>query len=290
MADGWLWLERSIGYGLQDKGLTGHIVLGRWGHADRKHLAAAALCAVWTLFPAVLSAAAPANGPAQSSAGLTLENAVPLSVPPRPNLRTPPPVKAPPRLVLPQPLEAPPPPVLTEGPAQPAPRATARTEPAPTTAPTAAQPQQPAVQAPAAQTPAAPAPGQPPTAPRTDTAALPPPPEAAPPAANLPPSSVLSLVFPVGATNLPDAADAVVDRIVERLRASDTARLQLRSYASGTADTAREARQLALARALALRERLTAFGIRSTRVDVRALGLDDGGGPPDRIDAVFLNE
>ncbi|QCG98293.1 hypothetical protein E6C67_31970 [Azospirillum sp. TSA2s] len=260
--------------------------MGRWGHADRKHLAAAALCAVWTLFPAVLSAAAPANGPAQSSAGLTLENAVPLSVPPRPNLRTPPPVKAPPRLVLPQPLEAPPPPVLTEGPAQPAPRATARTEPAPK----AAQPQQPAVQAPAAQTPAAPAPGQPPTAPRTDTAALPPPPEAAPPAANLPPSSVLSLVFPVGATNLPDAADAVIDRIVERLRASDTARLQLRSYASGTADTAREARQLALARALALRERLTAFGIRSTRVDVRALGLDDGGGPPDRIDAVFLNE
>lgn len=286
MADGWLWLERSIGYGLQDKGLTGHIVLRRWGHADRKHLAAAALCAVWTLSPAALSAAAPANGPTQTAAGLTLENAVPLSVPPRPNLRTPPPVKAPPRLVLPQPLDAPPPPVLTEGPAQPAPRATARTEPAPTTA----QPQQPAVQAPASQTPAAPAPGQPPSAPRTDTAALPPPPEAAPPAASLPPSSVLSLVFPADATNLPDAADAVVDRIVERLRASDTARLQLRSYASGTADTAREARQLALARALALRERLTAFGIRSTRVDVRALGVDDNGGPPDRIDAVFLNE
>ena len=281
MADGWLWLERSIGYGLQDKGLTGHIVLGRWGHADRKHLAAAALCAVWTLSPAALSAAAPVNGPTPSPAGLTLENAVPLSVPPRPNLRTPPPVKAPPRLVLPQPLEAPPPPVLTEGPAQPAPRATARTEPAPK----AAQPQQPAVQA-----PAAPAPDRTPTAPRTDTAALPPPPDAAPPAANLPPSSVLSLVFPADATNLPDAADAVVDRIVERLRASDTARLQLRSYASGTADTAREARQLALARALALRERLTAFGIRSTRVDVRALGVDDNGGPPDRIDAVFLNE
>nr|WP_295837073.1 OmpA family protein [uncultured Azospirillum sp.] len=264
--------------------------MGRWGHADRKHLAAAALCAVWTLSPAALSAAAPANGPAQTSPGLTLENAVPLSVPPRPNLRTPPPVKAPPRLVLPQPLEAPPPPVLTEGPAQPAPRSTAQTEPAPKTAPTVVQPQQPVVQAPAAQTPAAPAPGQPPAAPRTDTAALPPPPDAAPPAANLPPSSVLSLVFPADATNLPDAADAVVDRIVERLRASDTARLQLRSYASGTADTAREARQLALARALALRERLTAFGIRSTRVDVRALGVDDNGGPPDRIDAVFLNE
>lgn len=276
-----MWLERSIGYGLQDKGLTGRIVLGRWGNADRKHLAAAALCAVWTLSPAALSAAAPATGPGASPAGLTLENAVPLPAPPRPNLRTPPPVKAPPRLVLPQPLEAPPLPELTEGPAQPAPRTTARTQPAQkpagTPAATPAQPQPPAVQDGAA-------------APRTDTAALPPPPEAAPPVANLPPSSVLSLVFPADATNLPDAADAVVDRIVERLRASDTARLQLRSYASGTPDTAREARQRALARALALRERLTAFGIRSARVDVRALGLDDGGGVPDRIDAVFLNE
>ncbi len=97
-------------------------------------------------------------------------------------------------------------------------------------------------------------------------------------------------MFPADATNLPDTADATVDRIVERLRASDTARLQLRSYASGTADTAREARQRSLARALALRERLTAFGIRSSRVDVRALGLDEAGGTPDRIDVVFLNE
>jgi len=260
--------------------------LRRWGHADRKHLAAAALCAVWTLSPTALSAAAPATNAAATPAGLTLENAVPLSVPPRPSLRTPPPVKAPPRLTLPQPLEAPPPPALTEGPAQPTPRSTttARTQ-SPVTAPT--QPQQPAAQG----MPTVPAPVTPaPAAPRTDTAALPPPPEAAPPAASLPPSSVLSLVFPADATNLPDAADAVVDRIVERLRASDTARLQLRSYASGTPDTAREARQRALARALALRERLTAFGIRSTRVDVRALGLDDGGGASDRIDAVFLNE
>ncbi|MBP2298077.1 outer membrane protein OmpA-like peptidoglycan-associated protein [Azospirillum picis] len=127
--------------------------------------------------------------------------------------------------------------------------------------------------------------------PRTDTAALPPAPEAAPPALQPPPSSVLSLVFQGDATALPDAADSTIDRIVDRMRASETARLQLRSYASGTADTAREARQRSLSRALALRERLTAFGIRSARVDVRALGVDeDAAGPPDRIDAVFLNE
>lgn len=272
---------RSIGYGLHDKGLTGRIVLGRWGHADRRHRAvAAALCAAWALHPAALSAAAPANAApanAQVATGLTLENAVPLSVPPRPNLRTPPAVKAPPRLVLPQPLEAPPPPEMTEGPAQPpASRPEAPSAPAVATAPPQATP--------------APTAGPEPVTPRTDTAALPPPPEAAPPAATLPPSNVLSLVFPADTTNLPDAADATVDRIVERLRASDTARLQLRSYASGTAETAREARQRSLARALALRERLTAFGIRSSRVDVRALGLDEAGGSPDRIDVFFLNE
>lgn len=255
--------------------------MGRWGHADRRHRAvAAALCAAWALYPAALSAAAPVNAVqenAQVATGLTLENAVPLSVPPRPNLRTPPAVKAPPRLVLPQPLEAPPPPEMTEGPAQPpASRPEAPSAPAVATAPPQSTP--------------APTAGPEPATPRTDTAALPPPPEVAPPAATLPPSSVLSLVFPADTTNLPDTADATVDRIVERLRASDTARLQLRSYASGTADTAREARQRSLARALALRERLTAFGIRSSRVDVRALGLDETGGTPDRIDVVFLNE
>ncbi|BAI71596.1 hypothetical protein AZL_009580 [Azospirillum sp. B510] len=223
-------------------------------------------------------------------AGLTLENAVPLPVPARPGLRTPPPVKAPPRLVIPQVMDAPPVPELTEGPAQPAPKATARTQTQPQPP---AQSRQPATQAagPTTAPTTAPTSGQPlPLAPRTDTAALPPAPEAAPPVAAPPPSSVLSLVFPADSTNLPDAADPVVDRIVERLRASGTARLQLRSYASGTPDTAREARQRALARALALRERLSAFGIRSTRVDVRALGLDGGGDQPDRIDAVFLNE
>lgn len=272
-------LERSIGYGSQIKGLSGHIALGRWEHADRKLRAVAAtLCAVWALCP-------PAPSQAAAPPALSLENAVPLPVPPRPSLRTLPTVKAPPRLVLPQPLEAPPLPDLTEGPAQPAPRATARDQ--------GTQPSTPAARTP---TPAVPpvagtAPVEsPPPAPRTDTAALPPAPEAAPPAASLPPSSVLSLVFQGEATNLPDTADALVDRIVERLRASDTARLQLRSYASGTADTAREARQRSLARALALRERLTAFGIRSARVDVRALGIEEENGTADRIDIVFLNE
>ncbi|MBP2227002.1 outer membrane protein OmpA-like peptidoglycan-associated protein [Azospirillum agricola] len=216
---------------------------------------------------------------------LTLENAAPLPVPPRPNLGSQKPVKAPPRFVTPVPMTAPPLPDLIEGAAQ-------RTAPAPGKAPApAATPAPPPAVAAAPPVPATPPSPVSPAPSRTETAALPPPPDAAPPAASATPSAVLSLVFDGAATNLPDAADETVDRIVQRLRASDTARLQLRSYATGTSETAREARQLSLARALSLRERLTAFGVRSSRIDVRALGIDTGsGGTPDRIDVEFLNE
>ncbi|WP_431857449.1 OmpA family protein, partial [Azospirillum sp.] len=142
--------------------------------------------------------------------------------------------------------------------------------PAPAPAPAAAPP---------AATPA-PAPASPPT----QTAALPPP--APPPAL---PRSALSVVFDGGASDLPESAEATVNDLAQRMRANETLRLQLRSYASGTAETAREARQLSLARALALRERLSAFGIRSTRIDIRALGNGAADGPPDRIDVEFLN-
>ena len=206
---------------------------------------------------------------------LTLETAKPLPVPPRPDIRTPKPVKAAPRFVTPKVLEAPPPPDIVVG-ATPAPPA-----PVPGAPPvqTAAKPETPPTVAP---TPV-PAPA------RTQTAALPP---AAPPPATTaaPKSAPLTVVFETSVASLPDSAEPALAEVAERMRANEQLRLQLRSYASGTPETAREARQLSLARALALRERLTAFGIRSTRIDVRALGLEAGSGPADRIDVEYLNE
>jgi len=240
-----------------------------------------ALCALCA--GAAVVAAAPSLQAAPQK--LTLENAAPLPVPPRPNLGSPKAIKAPPRFVTPQLLDAPPLPELVEGPNRPA----AAAKPAPAPAPPPAIAARPETATPPAAPPAA-SPSVAPSPSRTETAALPPPPAAAPPAASATPSSVLSLVFDGAATNLPDATETTVDRIVQRLRASDTARLQLRSYATGTSETAREARQLSLARALSLRERLTAFGVRSGRIDVRALGIDSNGGDPDRIDVEFLNE
>jgi len=270
-----------MGYGSRALGVSGIIALDRWDYADRTRRVSPTMVGrtmvLRVLFAAtmVVTAVSPANAAPEK---LTLENASPLPVPSRPNLGSPKAIKAPPRFVTPMVLDTPPLPDLVEGP--PPPRPTKAPVPSPA-APTVAATPTPA--------PSTPSPATPPAPPRTETASLPPP-NAAPPAVSATPSAVLTLVFDGVATNLPDAADTTVDRIVQRLRASDTARLQLRSFATGTSETAREARQLSLARALSLRERLTAFGVRSSRIDVRALGMDNGGGDPDRIDVEFLNE
>ncbi len=259
----------------------------------RRAVALCALSVIVLALPALspADAATPAQ-PVAAPAKLSLENATPLTVPNRPSLGTPPKVKAPPRFVSPIPFEPPALPNLVEGPAKPAPRPTQTAKVAPTPAPTApVSAVAPPSLAPTTQAPSlATAPAVSASAP-TQTAALPPSVANPPAAVAIPPASALSLVFDSAASALPEAADGLVDGVLKRLRASDTARLQLRSYASGTAETAREARQLSLARALSLRERLTAFGVRSSRIDVRALGIDNlGGGSADRIDVEFLNE
>ena len=218
---------------------------------------------------------------------LTLETAVPLPVPPPPRLTSPGVVKAPPRFVAPQPLEAPPEPAL----------ASVGTVPPPPPAPVAA--------APAAAKPPAPPPVPAPTPqPATATPPAPPPPPAQsapsqsapqtaalpPPPASVAPKGGLQVLFQGPAADIPDAAEPLLADLAERMRANPNLRLQLRSYASGTAETAREARQLSLARALAVRERLAAAGVRSARIDVRALGIMAPDLPPDRIDAEFVNE
>lgn len=61
-------------------------------------------------------------------------------------------------------------------------------------------------------------------------------------------------------------------------------RLQVRAYAGATGEDAGSARRSSLKRALAVRSRLIEGGIRSTRIDVRALGAAGDDGPADRVD------
>ncbi len=205
--------------------------------------------------------------PAQGK--LTLENADPLPVPPPPRLGTPKPVPAPRKFVAPVPVEPPMAPVIAEeSPVNPpdAPRGA----PAP-----------------------APAPNRPVPTPPPPSAAPPPAVAALPterPAPVPPKPANLSVFFDAIEVAVPPSAEPVLAQVAERMNASPSMRLQVRSYASGSPDMAREARQKSLARAMAVRERLSALGVRSMRVDIRALGNTAEDGPDDRIDLEFLNE
>ena len=64
--------------------------------------------------------------------------------------------------------------------------------------------------------------------------------------------------------------------------------MRLVAYAEGDDSEASKARRLSLSRALAVRGYLIKQGIRSTRMDVRALGNKVEGGPGDRVDVVVV--
>lgn len=229
---------------------------------------AATACSSSGTAPPQTSAAVPAPPNPANAGGLTLENAQPLPIPPRPDIFPPPAPPPPPVFKAPTLMTAPDLPQISVGPS-----------PAPPSLPEGAPPVPPSNR---------PAASPPPD--RTQTAALPPPTPKAPAAPALPRMEPLTVLFDGAATALPEPAQARLEAIAERMNANPQLRLQIRSYASGTPETAREARQLSLARALAVRERLGTAGIASTRVDIRALGMEAAGGAPDRLDVEFLNQ
>lgn len=97
------------------------------------------------------------------------------------------------------------------------------------------------------------------------------------------------LLFGSGDDTLNDAARATLDALSARLSESADARVQLLAYAS-SGGNASQARRLSLSRALKVRKYLIDKGVRSTRIDVRALGnrLPDSD-TPDRVDLIVGN-
>lgn len=71
------------------------------------------------------------------------------------------------------------------------------------------------------------------------------------------------------------------------MKNDSSVRIQLLGYAGSTKDSASKARRLSLFRALSVRTYLMKQGIRSTRMDVRALGNRVEDGTLDRVDAVI---
>jgi outer membrane protein OmpA-like peptidoglycan-associated protein len=92
----------------------------------------------------------------------------------------------------------------------------------------------------------------------------------------------IDVMFAPGDANLSDAAKAQLDKIADNLKGDEKSRLQLLAYANE--DSPSKARRMSLSRALAVRSQLIAKGIRSTRIDVRALGDQVPNGDPNRVD------
>lgn len=114
---------------------------------------------------------------------------------------------------------------------------------------------------------------------------------AALPRVPLPPDGgqILRIDFLGASTRLTPDAERRLGSLAATMMKSD-GRLQLKAYAGGTVETLSSARRLSLSRALAVRSFLIEQGIRSTRIDVRALGRAEDDGPPERVDIVLLTQ
>ncbi len=148
--------------------------------------------------------------------------------------------------------------------------------------PAPAEPAPVAVQVPAAAAPVA-------KAPEVKVAVASPPPAAAAPKSLAAPTGngrETRLLFASEADAMSDEARLSLDAIAEKLKTTD-ARAQIVAFAAGSSDQSSAARRLSLKRALGVREFLISKGIRSQRMDIRALGNESGEGPPDRVDIVI---
>ena len=110
-----------------------------------------------------------------------------------------------------------------------------------------------------------------------------------PPAIRLPAGGgqVLRIEFREASTRIPPPAQESLRAVAAAAKESD-GRLQLKAFAGGSADTASGARRTSLSRALAVRSFLIEQGVRSTRIDVRALGGANDDGPSERVDVLYI--
>jgi outer membrane protein OmpA-like peptidoglycan-associated protein len=103
-----------------------------------------------------------------------------------------------------------------------------------------------------------------------------------------PADTQVRVTFDADSSELPSSIKPELDGLAGRMAADPNMRVQLRAYAGGNQETPGQARRLSLYRALAVRSYLIERGIRSTRVDVRALGNKFEQEPADRVDVVLV--
>ncbi len=94
----------------------------------------------------------------------------------------------------------------------------------------------------------------------------------------------LRVAFGATASKLPAAAKNDLKALAKKVKGKDNLRLQLMAYAGGKSLSSSKARRMSLSRALSVRSFLIENGVRSTRIDVRALGSKTTENPLNRVD------
>ncbi len=92
------------------------------------------------------------------------------------------------------------------------------------------------------------------------------------------------ILFLPDSADLPTTTRPALDSLLKLVQSQPDRRILISAYAAGTPETASQARRLSLNRALTLRSFLAEKGVRTARVDVRALGGQVADGPADRVD------
>jgi len=109
-------------------------------------------------------------------------------------------------------------------------------------------------------------------------------------AAKPPIDGMLRLTFEPESRKLSDATKTQLAPLIEKLKNDSLLRVQILAYAGGNDDASSHARGVSLARALAMRDYLTAEGVTVDRMDIKALGNTAQEEPADRVDLVPLTE
>jgi outer membrane protein OmpA-like peptidoglycan-associated protein len=106
-----------------------------------------------------------------------------------------------------------------------------------------------------------------------------------------PDGNLYSIPFGPGSTELPGMATPALSKLAGRMNSDKNIRIQLMGFAAGDGISASKARRTSLFRALAIRTHLMKEGVRSTRIDVRALGQTSAKGvTPDRVDILVQKQ
>lgn len=83
---------------------------------------------------------------------------------------------------------------------------------------------------------------------------------------------------------MPGSEKKMLESVALRMSTDKNLRIQLKAFAGGKDLSASKARRLSLSRALSVRSYLIEKGVRSTRIDVRALGNKTTEEPLNRVD------